>query len=57
MLFRSDIALTSIVYTDSASGEALRNTCQESGLSAGISVSAPADPTLTGNECSITRSS
>ena len=52
-----DIALTSIVYTDSASGEALRNTCQESGLSAGISVSAPADPTLTGNECSITRSS
>lgn len=52
----TDIALTSIVYADSAGGEAVGNTCQESGLSSGISVTAPANPVLSGNQCSITRS-
>lgn len=52
----TEIALTSIVYADSAGGEAVGNTCQESGLSSGISVTAPANPVLSGNQCSITRS-
>jgi hypothetical protein len=50
-----EIALTSIVYADNAGGSASGNACTES-FSAGISVTAPANPTLTDNDCSLSRS-
>ena len=48
------IALTNIVYADNTGGEATNNSCQ-SQLGAGISVTAPANPTLSGNDCTISR--
>lgn len=48
------IALTNIVYADSTGGRVAGNNCAES-LSAGISVTAPADPEIGDNECTISR--
>lgn len=49
-----EIVLTGIVYADSTAGSAIGNRCSSS-TAAGISVSAPADPVLTDNECSVSR--
>lgn len=54
-VFRT-IALTSIVYADSSGGTASGNDCEESVLSAGISVTAPANPIIGDNSCTVTRS-
>jgi hypothetical protein len=50
-----EIALTNIVYADSTGGLVSGNTCTES-FSAGISITAPADPTVGDNACSLSRS-
>jgi parallel beta-helix repeat protein len=47
-----EIVLTSIVYIDSSGGSASGNQCAQS-LGGGISVTAPANPTLTDNACTL----
>jgi hypothetical protein len=48
------IALTNIVYADNTGGDVSGNSC-ESSLGAGISVSAPANPTIGTNDCTLSQ--
>ena len=49
-----EIVLTSIVYADSTGGQATGNQCSSS-TAAGISISSPANPVLSDNACSVSR--
>ena len=56
-LFR-EIALTSIVYGDTTGGLAQGNDCPTAGVTAGITISPDADPTIRDNpNCTVSRSS
>jgi parallel beta-helix repeat protein len=51
-----EIALTSIVFEESSGGDVSGNTCTTT-LTAGISISGAANPTVGTNDCTVSRTS